>query len=72
MSSCNCTNAPKLASLVTLPLTRSPILYFLSIVFHGSSAELFNPEADALIGLVDFDHDSFHFIGLLKHSRKDD
>ena len=34
--------------------------------FHGSSLELLDAEADALVGLVDVDDDRFDFVALLE------
>ena len=34
--------------------------------FHGSSLELLDAEADALVGLVDVDHFRFDFVVLLE------
>ena len=72
ISSCNCTNAPKLASLVTLPVDEVADLVFLSMFFHGIVGKLLNPEADPLIRLIDIDHFRLDFVVLLEDLASDD
>ncbi len=66
MSSCNCTNAPKLASLRDLAVDEIADLVFLIDVLPRIVAQLFDAEADALVGLVDVDHHGFDFVALLE------
>ena len=67
MSCCKPTNAPKLASLGDLAVDEVADLVTLVDVAPRIVVELLDAEADALVGLVDFEHHGFDFVALLQH-----
>ena len=66
MSPSRLTKAPKLAILATVPLTRSPTLKRPSMSAPRIVVELLDAERDALVRLVDRQHDRLDFVALLE------